>query len=125
MILIVEDDPALCETILAVLTLEGFEACAAPDGATGLQMIGEHRPTLVLSDIGMPGLNGYEMVAQMRQNPVTATIPVVFVTARRGLDEMQHAVELGAVGWLSKPFSVQDLIAAVQLNTQPHRCLRV
>jgi CheY-like chemotaxis protein len=103
--------------MLAVLALEGFSTLHAPDGETGLQMINEHIPDLVLSDIGMPGLDGYEMLAKMRQNPATATIPVIFVTARRGIDDMQRAMDLGAAGWLSKPFNVPDLIRAVQMNT--------
>jgi len=123
-ILIIEDDSALCETMLAVLALEGFSALRAPDGETGLQMIGEHSPDLVLSDIVMPGLDGYEMLAKMRQNPATAAIPVIFVTARRGVDDMQRAVELGAAGWLSKPFNVPDLIRAIRMNLA-QRCPQV
>ncbi len=124
-ILIIEDDSALCETMFAVLTLEGFSAIQARDGETGLQMIADHLPDLVLSDIGMPGLDGYEMLAKMRQNPATATIPVIFVTARRGVDDMQRAMELGAAGWLSKPFNVPDLIRAVRMNVEPQHCPQV
>jgi two-component system sensor histidine kinase/response regulator len=113
-ILVIEDDPSILETTLDALSLEGFDALGAENGRIGLQRAQEQLPDLIISDIMMPDLDGHELLAEIRQNPATAMIPFIFVTARASRTDLRQGMELGADDYLSKPFTTDELLAAIQ-----------
>lgn len=107
-VLVVDDDPDIRQLVCLKLELSGHELFTAPDGEAGLEAAREHRPDLVLADWTMPRLNGIEMLARLRADPLIADIPFILLTARA------HEVdEPGIDGFIAKPFSLNDLMAGV------------
>lgn len=108
-VVLVDDDPDLRK--LVKLTLEftaGWEVTTAADGAEGIEAVRELKPDVAIVDIMMPGMDGYDVCRQLKSDPATAGIPVVFLTARRELDEAR-VKELGATGVVIKPFDPDQL----------------
>jgi signal transduction histidine kinase len=112
-ILIIEDDPSILSTTLELLNMEGFDAIGAEDGRRGLQRAWEAMPDLILCDIRMPGLDGHGVLAELRKNPVTETIPFIFLTAQADRINMRQGMEGGADDYLTKPFAITELLAAI------------
>ncbi|MEG4503447.1 response regulator [Microcoleus sp. F6_B4] len=107
-ILVIEDDNLIRETVLELLESRGFEAVGAENGQVGIQLAAEI-PDLILSDVMMPELDGFEVLAAVRSHPATASIPFIFMTA----SEMEKALELKADGYLKKPCSVAQMLGAI------------
>ena len=112
-VLVIEDEEILRESILNILDTNGFGAIGAADGRSGLQLAKEVVPDLILCDVRMPELDGYEVLKALRQDPIAAEIPLLFLTA----ENIQHVVhqgeQLGANGYLTKPFSTAQLLNAI------------
>ena len=113
-LLIIDDEEYLREEIVEVLGYEGYQTLSAGDGHTGLQLALQHTPDLILCDVMMPGINGYDVLEELRRDPVTAAIPFIFLTAISTRKEMRHGMTLGADDYLTKPFDVHDLLAAIR-----------
>lgn len=113
-ILLIEDNLEIRENICEMLELEGYKALVANDGPGGLIMATEHLPQLILCDIQMPVMNGYEVLIELKKAPLTSTIPFVFLTANAEKNEIHKGLEMGADGYISKPFSYDDFIASVK-----------
>lgn len=107
-ILVIEDNNLIRETVLELLASRGFEAVGAENGKVGIQLAAQI-PDLILSDVMMPELNGFEVFAAVRSHPATASIPFIFMTA----SEMEKALELKADGYLQKPCSLAEMLAAI------------
>ena len=108
-VVLIDDDPDLRR--LVKLTLEftaGWEVTTAADGAEGIDVVREVRPDVAVVDYMMPGMDGYEVSRRLREDPETADIPIVFLTARKELDDAQVR-ESGAVGVVVKPFNPDTL----------------
>jgi CheY-like chemotaxis protein len=112
-ILVVDDLPQNVRLLDAVLSPRGYEVLTAGSGQQALDLLDQHHPDLVLLDIVMPGLDGYEVCRRIRQNPATAFLPVVMVTAS-GNQEKVQAIEAGADDFVTKPFDQAELLARVQ-----------
>lgn len=112
-VLVIEDDELIRESILNILASRGLTAIGAADGRVGLQSAKDNIPDLILCDIRMPQLDGYEVLAVLRQDSSTATIPVIFLTAETALEVLNRGQMLGASGYLNKPFSTAELLAAI------------
>ncbi|HJQ44280.1 MAG TPA: BTAD domain-containing putative transcriptional regulator [Jatrophihabitantaceae bacterium] len=113
-ILIVDDTPANVRLLEAILTTHGHTASGVATGAEALDVIsGDNPPDLVLLDIQMPGLNGYEVCKRIRENEATAMLPVIMVTAS-GNEEKVRALEAGADDFVSRPFDQSELLARVR-----------
>lgn len=108
-ILVIEDDNLIRETVLEILEWHGFEAVGAQNGQVGFKLAIAQIPDLILSDVIMPKLNGFEVFATLRSHPATANIPFIFMTGT----EMEKALELGADGYLKKPCSASQILAAI------------
>ncbi|MEA5551936.1 EAL domain-containing protein [Anabaena cylindrica UHCC 0172] len=117
-ILIIEDDPLLRDLIQQILDLEGFSTMTAEDGFLGLQMAEQHQPDLIICDIMMPRLDGYSLIQVLRQNPINATIPFIFLTAKAERCDLRQAMELGADDYLTKPFETTELLQAIKTQLQ-------
>jgi len=113
-ILLIEDNHNLREEISNVLELEGFDVRTAENGRVGLARIQEEVPDLVLCDLMMPDMDGYETLKAIRGNPATHTLPVILLTARDDDECRTKGNELGASDYVTKPFKIPDLIRAVQ-----------
>ena len=113
-ILLIEDNHSLREEILNVLELEGFETVTAENGRVGLERLKESIPDVVLCDLMMPDMDGYETLQAIRSNPVTHTLPVILLTARDDDTCRTRGVELGADDYVTKPFKIPDLLRALE-----------
>ncbi|MCZ8254328.1 MAG: response regulator, partial [Polaromonas sp.] len=113
LILIVEDDDAIRNNIVRLLKLEGFETAAAPDGRQGLEQARASKPDLIISDVGMPGMNGFELLAALRADRALANTPFMLLTALDDRESMRRGMTAGADDYLSKPFSRAELLDAV------------
>jgi DNA-binding response OmpR family regulator len=122
-IVVIEDKQTLLKEILTILSYEGFNVVGASNGQAGLQLIQEQKPDLIISDIMMPGLDGYGVLEALRQDPETATIPLIFLTAKAEKSFMRQGMELGADDYLTKPFTTDELLAAVRARLARHRAL--
>jgi two-component system response regulator CpxR len=110
-ILVVDDDRELCELLTNYLQREGFAVRAAYDGLDGLHAATTARPDLVICDIMMPGIDGLELLRQLRQE---SSVPVLMLTAKRAEAERITGLELGADDYLPKPFSPRELVARIR-----------
>jgi two-component system response regulator TrcR len=111
-ILIVEDERTLSMIISDTLRDEGFDVVQAYDGNQGLSSMRVHHPDVVIADVMMPNMDGFEMVRQMRRTDKTT--PVLFLTARSSTDDLVAGFKLGANDYLKKPFKMQELIIRVK-----------
>jgi len=113
-ILIVDDQPEILENIELILSLEGYHVLAAADGPQALDLLQAHAVDLILADIAMPRMNGYQLFERVRENPQWLPIPFLFLTARAMDSDIRYGKELGADDYLTKPIQPEDLLAAVQ-----------
>ncbi len=119
-ILLIEDNASLLRNISQILTLEGYRVLCAADGASGLRQLREELPALILCDIMMPGMDGYEVLAQVRADAVTASLPFVFLTSKGEMPDLRLGMSLGADDYLPKPVARNDLLEAVRTRLQRH-----
>jgi serine/threonine-protein kinase PpkA len=123
-ILIVEDDDAIRNNIVRLLKLEGFETVAAADGRQGLEQARAIRPDLIVSDVGMPGMNGFELLAAVRSDPLLVNTPFMLLTALDDRESMRRGMTAGADDYLSKPFSRAELLDAVNAQLKKKERVR-
>ena len=119
-LLLIEDNPSLRKNIAEMLSLEGYRVLIAADGTIGLQIASTDRPDLVLCDIMMPGIDGYEVLAKLRADPATASLPFIFLTAKGDLPDLRIGMGLGADDYLPKPVARLELLTAVRARLQRH-----
>jgi CheY-like chemotaxis protein/CRP-like cAMP-binding protein len=112
-ILVIEDDELVRESILAVLDSKGFQVLSAENGLLGVQLAEAHLPDLILCDILMPGLDGYEVLSALSSNPDTQGIPFIFLTAKVEKANWRKAMKMGADDYLTKPFTAEELLEAI------------
>lgn len=117
-ILIVEDDTTLRENILDFLREEGYNAISAEDGLVGLQLALSNAPDLILCDIMMPKMNGYDFFKTIQQIKSIAAIPFIFITAKGEREDIRTGMQLGADDYIAKPFDLNDLLMAINTRLQ-------
>lgn len=122
-ILIIEDDDYLRENIVHILEFAGFQTLDAGEGETGVLLARRELPDLVICDIMMPGLDGYGVLRALRSDRMTSLIPIIFLTARAGGEHVRYGMALGADDYIVKPFSHQELVAAVHTRLERQRML--
>jgi len=110
-ILIVEDDPVFARILADMVRRKGYRALAAADGESGLQLAARFRPTGILLDVMLPGMDGWTVIARLKENAATRHIPVHFISA---VDDASRGRELGAVGFLTKPVSRESIDGAFE-----------
>ncbi|XHX80361.1 MAG: putative bifunctional diguanylate cyclase/phosphodiesterase [Stenomitos frigidus ULC029] len=112
-ILVIEDDALVCTLMLKLLKAEAFDVFIANDGATGVQLAQVYQPDLIICDVMMPEFDGYEVLRQLRDQPATATIPFIFLSAKADRTDLRQGMELGADDYLTKPFKRAELLGAI------------
>ena len=110
-VLVVDDDTRLLRTLHITLTARGYEVLTAPDGATGLRVAERHRPDVVVLDLGLPDLDGVDVVGRLRER---STVPVVVLSARTDSADKVRALDRGADDYVTKPFGVDELLARLR-----------
>ncbi len=114
LILVVEDDPANRALLERLMEREGYRTKSVGDGEAALLAVGEHEPDLVLLDIGLPRLDGYEVTRRLRAHVRTLTMPIILLTGRSSLDDVVEGLDAGADDFLSKPFRQPELMARIR-----------
>jgi CheY-like chemotaxis protein len=113
-ILVIEDEETVRENILELLDAEGFEAIAAENGRIGLELARQQLPDLILCDVRMPELDGYGVLTALRTEPATAAIPLLFLTAKAAKTDLSYGLELGANSYITKPFTLAELLEEIE-----------
>ncbi len=117
-VLVVDDDPLNLSVMHTALNSVGYMTYAANSGYQALNMTPDIKPDLVLLDIVMPGIDGFEVCRRLKADPSTIDIPVIFITAHSNPDRMAEGFTLGAVDYLVKPVSMADLLIKVSTQIQ-------
>ncbi len=113
-VLIIEDTLAIREEIYDILLMEGYEVFQAENGLIGFEIALIEHPDLIISDILMPHLNGFEMFKKLQTNKKTADIPLIFLSAKAEKEDIRIGMNLGAEDYLTKPLNINDLLNAVE-----------
>lgn len=113
-ILVVEDNADMREFLQRILERRGYGYLEATDGVEGMELVWRERPDLILMDLALPTLDGYEATRLLRSNPDSATIPIVAVTAHARTVDQEHALEAGCDAYLSKPYSIHQLFELIE-----------
>jgi len=114
MILVVEDNPDMTAALKLALEMEGYQVLAAADGLEALQILDRTTPDLIVADIMMPRMNGYELYEATHQDERWLSIPFIFLTAKTDKEDIRLGKEMGADDYLIKPVEKEDLIAAIR-----------
>ena len=116
-ILFIEDESALQKTVGEVLKQEGYQMVSALDGQVGLRLAQTQKPDLILLDLVMPKLSGFEVLKQLKQDENTKTIPVIILTNLEEMEHIEKIVQLGAAGYLVKSnYSLSEIVEKIKKN---------
>lgn len=123
-VLVIEDDAVTRNLYLKGLKVEGFDAIGAENGVVGIQKAQEHLPDIVICDIMMPQMDGYSVLATLRQNPSTTGIPFIFLTASDTRGDVRKGMELGADDYITKPSTLDELLKAIATRLRKQASLQ-
>ena len=113
-ILVIDDDHEVQQLLTLMLGHEGYQVSVAADGFQGLKIAKSRRPDLVLLDLMLPGIDGFEVCSRLRQEPATATVPVLIISAKSQQTDRAAGAKVGANGYLTKPYQRKELLAQVR-----------
>ena len=122
-IVLIEDDSAYISIMKAILRPEGFDVRSASNGQSGLDLVRERRPDLILCDVMMPDMDGYSVLDSLKKEASFTDIPFIFVTGLEGRAELRRGMLAGADDYLSKPFTADELLAAVTVRIRRHEMI--
>lgn len=122
-ILIIEDEDNIREITSEILRAENFEVMEAEDGQLGVELALRKTPDLIICDVQLPEIDGYSVLAQVRGNAATQTVPFIFLTARSTKTDVRLGMELGADDYLTKPFTVEELLGTVTTQLVKHTAI--
>ena len=114
LILTVDDSASMRMLLKTSLTAQGYRIESANDGQHGLERMHEVQPDLLITDINMPKMDGYEVIRQLRKNPAFRSTPILVLTTESEIEKRSLAREAGATGWMVKPFDPDRLIETVR-----------
>jgi CheY-like chemotaxis protein len=114
-VLVVDDEVAITEVLTTILNKQGFTVTTASDGVSAIEKASQLKPDLIIMDIIMPSLDGYETTAQIRTNPRLDGIPVIFLSGRPPLENQGRAFQSGGALFLKKPFTNTQFMTVVNL----------
>ncbi len=110
---VIDDDRDMVKVIRVMLKVKGIQTVEAFSGLSGYAMVKREQPDIVLLDIMMPDIDGFEVLRKLRLDKETERIPIIFVSARAGRQHVERGLSLGAQGYMTKPFKPDDLIAKI------------
>ena len=117
-VLVIEDEAPILERMVKMLSFEGYDARGVPNGLAGVSLAHDFHPDVILCDVTMPDMDGFEALTVLRQHLDTETIPIIFVTAATDRSSMRFAMEHGADDYITKPFTPQELVNAIEAQLQ-------
>lgn len=123
-ILVIDDDAAIQSLTVKALQSRGYQALSAADGREGLEVARKYLPDLIVCDVQMPTMDGYQTLNALQQDPVTCTIPFIFLTALRDQQHIRFGLGLGADDYLTKPFTVNELINVVNIRLEKKEAIQ-
>ena len=112
-ILVIEDDENIRESLVELLEMKSYVLLSADNGIQGLEKAKSEKPDLILCDVMMPGLNGYEVIEAVRRTAELSRVPFVFLSAKAMENDVERGIKLGANIYLTKPFRAQELFSVV------------
>lgn len=112
-IAVIDDDPDMVKVIRVMLRVRGAEVLEALSGLGGFALVKRELPDVVLLDIMMPDIDGFEVLRKLKLAPEVGDIPVIFVSARTGREHIERGLSLGAQGFITKPFKPEDLMGKI------------
>ncbi len=118
LVLIIEDNTAYVFALKTILKKNGFTTVEAETGSLGLEFARKENPDLILLDIMLPDINGYDICKQLKADEATKDIPTIFITARNEVEDIIKGLECGAVDYVTKPFNSTELIARVKTHIE-------
>ncbi len=120
-ILVVDDEELMRSAIRATLRSSGYETDECADGMEALERIKSHIPDLIVCDVNMPKMNGFQLIQELRKSNASSTIPFVFLTGQADPADLRKGMMLGADDYITKPFQTDELIRAVELRLKKHQ----
>lgn len=122
-ILIIEDDLALQDTLHNLLELEGFRTFKADNGQAGVEIATKHVPDLIICDVMMPVMSGFDVIKYLQKNEKTSLIPFIFLTAKSEIKDFRSGMGLGADDYIMKPFNNEELLKSIHFRINKHQKL--
>ena len=114
LVLVVDDDTNTVVALKSLLQDQDYKTVSAQNGARAMELLDDIKPDLILLDVMMPKMNGYEFCQKVQSQPETKTIPIIFITGKSDREEMLKGLELGGVDYIIKPFNERELLARIQ-----------
>ncbi|MEG3858996.1 hybrid sensor histidine kinase/response regulator [Microcoleus sp. herbarium12] len=124
-ILVIEDEEAIRENILELLEAEDFEGIGAINGTAGIKLAIAQIPDLILCDMMMPEIDGHGVLKALRSEPITATIPFIFLTAKADKSDIRAGMEMGADDYITKPCTPQELLKAIAIRLEKQKTISI
>ena len=118
-ILVIEDHPEVLNTMVFLLEREGCSVVAAQTGVQGMELARDGDFDLITLDVDLPGINGFEICRNLKQDPVLRQMPVMFVSGRSCDKDINHGLALGAVDYITKPFDAMDFVSRILSCVKP------
>jgi len=113
-ILTIDDSKTMRDMLLLTLADAGFDVLQAVDGQEGIEVLGDQRVDVVITDINMPKMDGYEVIRCLRRNPIHKSTPILVLTTESDTEKRNLARAAGATGWMVKPFDPERLVATIR-----------
>lgn len=123
-ILVIEDEKELLENLVFFLSLENYEVLSACDGKSGVITAFSELPDLIICDINMPEMDGFQVLNEIRANAATTTVPFIFLTARSDKADIRQGMDLGADDFVSKPYTDEEILNAVKTRLDKHKIIK-
>jgi chemotaxis family two-component system response regulator PixG len=115
LVLVIEDETAILNNICTILQIYGYNCIKASNGVEGLQQLATNQPHIILCDVMMPEMDGFEVLKNVRENLTTQDIPFCFLSARADVVDIDFGLSIGANAYFTKPFAAKDLIETVRM----------
>lgn len=123
-ILVIEDDKELGKTIQNILNFHGFDVCYADNGASGIQKAFGYNPDLILCDVNMYPIDGYQVYQVFKESSMLDRIPFIFLTANSNTEDIRHGMDLGADDYFTKPFNSENLVRSIETRLHKFKSIR-
>jgi CheY-like chemotaxis protein len=113
-IVVADDDPDILSIVAMSLETQGYDVYRAPNGREAVALVRDHHPDLIILDMMMPVMSGYEAIVELKADDATKTIPIVGLSAKAMATDMERATDVGIDGYITKPFRIAQLLSIIE-----------